>query len=148
MQSLSSNPASGRETYTQTIVQTVHAETTPTRSHFPLLPHLLYFFHSSSFLLCVPSACLLTQVWSLIIVLLSVSKQDTLRCLYLSGWSWLSCVNAGSGLTASKPGSHAGLLFLKPGERVQPHRSLFQMAQSAQNDEQVRRGRGEKKKRV
>lgn len=38
-QNPSSNPTSGSKTYTQTIVQTVHAETTPTCSHSSLVPH-------------------------------------------------------------------------------------------------------------
>ena len=77
-------------TYTRTIVQTVHAETTPTCSHFPLLRLLRYYFQPSSLFLCVPAVCLLSQGRSLIIVLLSTSKQDTLYCWYLSSESRVS----------------------------------------------------------
>lgn len=137
VQNPSSNPASGRETYTQTTVQTVHAETTPTYPHFPLVPHFIFSYPHPSF--CVPAVCLLTQVWSLIIVLLSVSKQDTLHCWYLStsrmsmqglDWpplSWFTC----------------GTFVFWTG-RTSPTTLAPERAQSAQRDEQVRRARERK----
>ena len=82
MQNPSSNPASGRETYTQTIVQAVHAETTPTRSHFPLVPYvrqLVWFFFfpkPPSFFLCAP-AVRLDQTLIPHYCLVVVSKQHT-----------------------------------------------------------------------
>lgn len=70
---------------------------------------LSYFFLPSSFFLSV-LVCLLTQAWSLIIVISSVSKQDTLLCCFLSDKDGFY-VNAGSGLTASKPVHMQGFCF-------------------------------------
>lgn len=98
-------------TYTQTIVQTVHAETTPTCSHFPLLPHLRYYFQPSSLFLCVPAVCLLSQGWSLI-VLLSMSKQDTLYCWYLSSEAVALVCQCRFWIDRLEAGSHACRAFV------------------------------------
>lgn len=121
VQNPSSNPASGRETYTQTIVQTVHAETTPTYPNFPLVPHFIFSYPHLSF--CVPAVWRLTQVWSLIIVLLSVRKQDAL----LVGICPALVCQCRVWIDRLKAGSHAGLLFLELGEQVQPHWPLREL---------------------
>ena len=43
-----------------------------------------YFFLLLSLFLCAPAVCLLTQVRSFIIALLSEGKQDALCCCYVS----------------------------------------------------------------
>lgn len=126
LQNLSSDQPQEGGTYTQTIVQTVHAETAPACSHFPFLICALLFFplifsypHHPSFSV-VPACLSLIPHYCLIIC----EQTRHIVLLVFVRWSWLSYVNAGSGLTASKLGSHAGLLFVKLGELVQPHRPL------------------------
>lgn len=143
MQNPSSNPASGRETYTQTIVQTATLRQPPRALIFHLFLMCAVLFFQTPILLS-PCSCCLSQPNS-DPSLLSRSREQTthiaLPVFVQRGWvlcqgrvwidrleGWFTCGAIVSGTGRTSPTT-------RPPER----------AQSAQRDEQVRRG-GERDK--
>lgn len=116
----SSHPPTGGETDTQTIVQTVHTDTAPTCSLFPLVPYvpIISFI---ILLLCFLPVCLLTKASS-VSYYPCANNTDCIVGIYLVMPAFVCQFRVW--IDRLEAGSHAGLLFLKLGEQVGPHWSL------------------------